>query len=112
MKNLRSKAAKRLGNQLAKHWDLSDTAEQTLLEELLDCFDRLQSHKVVLAKRGVYLPRPFWPGKTLSSVPGCPRRNRDFQPLTEGPEFGSRRAGRPTRPSRRLYAGAEIWRLT
>ena len=52
MKNLRSKAAKRLGNQLAEHWDLSDTAAQTLLEELLDCFDRLQSHKVVLAKRG------------------------------------------------------------
>jgi len=29
-----------------------DPAAQTLLEELLDCFDRLQGHKAVLAKGG------------------------------------------------------------
>jgi hypothetical protein len=52
MKNLRSKAAKRLGNELSEHWDLSDPAAQTLLEELLDSFDRLQGHKAILAKRG------------------------------------------------------------
>ena len=37
---------------MSEHWDLSDPAAQTLLGELLDCFDRLQRYKAVLAKRG------------------------------------------------------------
>jgi hypothetical protein len=52
MRNLRTKAAKALGNQMSEHWDLSDPAAQTLLGELLDCFDRLQRYKAVLAKCG------------------------------------------------------------
>jgi hypothetical protein len=49
---IRSKTAKTLGEQLSDHWNLSDPAANVLLEELLDCYDRLQSHKAVLAKRG------------------------------------------------------------
>jgi phage terminase small subunit len=66
MKNLRSKAAKRLGDQLSEHWDLEDPAAQTLLEELLDSYDRLQSHKAVLAKRGAVCRDRFGQENSLS----------------------------------------------